>query len=154
MEAGAVPHHHRVLAFGDRLGEQFQELVDELRVDLGAQETFGVARFGAHRPEHPQVLVLGLPDLHRSRALLGSDAGVGPLLAEPRLVLKVDPQPLAGVLRGNVLHTLGPRSLELIDRLGVAIVVMRPRAKITVAHDPRPSRRDQDASALPAEGGP
>ena len=80
VEAGTVPDHDRVFVLRDGRRKLFEELIDHRRVQLRAEQTFGVPGLGTHRTDHPQVFVLGLPDRCRPRTSASPDIGDRPLL--------------------------------------------------------------------------
>lgn len=101
VEAGSIPDHHGMLIRGNRGRKLLQENVDDRRIELRTEQSFGMPRLGTNGAQYPQILVLRLTNGRRSRSLSSPDIGEGTLLAETRFVSKVDSQPLLRMILGN-----------------------------------------------------
>jgi hypothetical protein len=95
-----------------------------------------MTRLGTNRSEHPQRLVLGLPNGRGPRAFRGPHVGQGSLLTEPQFVLKIKPQSL-GRMRGDKgLPARRPllQKLGLFDRARLSMPRAWPQIRVLAGY--------------------
>lgn len=103
VEACLVPDHHGVHTRSELLCELGEELIDDMGVQVGSEQSNALSTLRTDAREHVKVVVLRLPHRPGTRAGFGPHAGQRALLSEARFVLEPNLHALLGMVRADGL---------------------------------------------------
>ena len=103
VEAGLVPDQHGVDTGSEFLCELVEELIDDMGVQVGSEQSDALSALRTDTREHVEIVVLRLSHCPGTRAGLGPHAGQRALLSEARFILEPDLHALPGMIRADGL---------------------------------------------------
>lgn len=103
VKAGLIPDEHGVHARSKLLGELGEELVDDVGIEVGSEQSNALSALRTDAREHVEIIVLRLAHRSWSLASPAPYAGQRALLTEARFVLEPDLHPLQRMSRADAL---------------------------------------------------